>query len=719
VTIRFRGLFEPWEKLTGDRRAFKSGALSNRDTPLPLMIRSTSGGHEGAETIGMIEKIETGPGGRWYSGSFLDPAVIPAVKKAIYLAKKGLSRPSLDLDRSFTVEPRDWEDGKKAAYFTNGRVIGATLVPMPAFEDITFDIDDDEDGALVASIMTEFATTAAWDSLPIAPREMKFDADDAVKRIAAWAGIGTSKPDTERYASMFLWRGGNQTGTTLAQEDFRLPIGDIGQDGQAYLVYHAIYAAAALLSGGHGGLPNIPDSDKQHIMGVINQIYPKMAQHFNDPRMQSPFAGGDGGQQMSQPAEEFSVERVESAPEGLEVGGGAVDGEAARDGELPLGEIPNQQVTFATATAPSASDFANPNLKRATPLTVIGNRVFGHLGKWGECHLGIGDKCVMLPHSQTDYSLFKVGSVQLDDGNTVRVGKITVGTGHAHPRFGIVPSREHYDNSGWCAAVVNVGEDQFGVWVSGVLVDESKKAELLRSPLSGDWRRYNGNLELVAALAVNSPGFPVFAQEEGEEFSLVAAGVLPLIPEPVVLEVPSSFSSAMTYEEVRASIKAEMERSARFAQMQADRIAERQAERARRLAELASFAPMPAPAPTAQPAAQAPPAAQPPAGQAPAAGQVDLNVDPDADPSTPGIAEVDDPGRDTMLARMADSSYVIVNEETGAEEEPGQFLYKQATETSQKAAQPEQQPGQQQAQAQAQPQAAPQQQPQQAPPPQG
>lgn len=703
MTIRFRGLFEPWEKLTGDRRAFKSAALTNRQLPLPFMMRTTSGGHEGAETVGMITKIENGPGGRWYSGEFLDPAVVPAVKKAVYLAKKGMMRPSVDLDRSFTVEPRDWEDGKKAAYFTSGHVIGATGVPMPAFDEVTFEVEDDEDGALIASIMTEFATTAAWDALPIAPREYKFDADDAVKRIAAWAGIGSKQADTEKYASMFLWRGGNQTGDTLAQEDFRLPLGDIGQDGQAYLVYHAIYAAAALLSGGHGGLPNIPDSDKQQIMGVINQIYPKMAQHFNDPNMKSPFMEGR--------PQQMSMDSVEQQPEKL--------GTNVLEDDLAFNDQAIEEhvgATFATATAPSASDFANPGLKRATPLTVVGGKVFGHLGKWGECHLGIGDKCVMLPHSQTDYSLFKTGSIQLDDGSSIRVGKITVGTGHAHPKFGIVPSREHYDNSGWCAAVVNVGEDQFGVWVAGVLIDDSKKAELMRSPLSGDWRRYNGNLELVAALAVNSPGFPVFAQEEGEEFSLVAAGVLPLIPEPVELTIPTSFVTEFSYEEVRAQVLAEQERARRFAQLKADHDRREQARRAARLAE---FAPMPAPT-TQQPAAQPAPAGQPQQGQQqPAAGQdLDGDGDPDADPSTPGIAEVDDPGRDTMLARMADSSYVVINEETGEEEEPGQFLYKQATETQQKAAQPEQQQAQAQPQQAAQPQAAPQQ-TQQAPPPQG
>jgi hypothetical protein len=49
--------------------------------------------------------------------------------------------------------------------------------------------------------------------------------------------------------------------------------------------------------------------------------------------------------------------------------------------------------------------------------------------------------------------------------------------------------------------------------------------------LSGDWRRIGGNLELVAALAVNVPGFPVPRPRglvaSGSMQSLVAAGMLP------------------------------------------------------------------------------------------------------------------------------------------------------------------------------------------------
>lgn len=749
MTLRFRGLFEPHEVATGDRRMFKADALTNRNLPLPLMMRSSSGGHMGAEVVGKITKIEKVRGGRKYSGDFLDPKVIPAVRKAIYLARHKMVGPSVDLDRSFTVEPRPHSDGKPMAYFTSGNVIGVTLVPMPAFADVTFEVegDDGEDQALIASILVEeFAVSGSnWSALPVAPRDYTYDADNAVKRIAQWAGVGTPQADTSKYASMFLWRGGNQTGDSLAQEDFRLPIGDI-INGQPYLVFHAIYAAAALLSGAHGGLPNIPEGEKTALKGVINQIYPKMANAFGDETMHSPFTGDQQGgqQQMSQPVEEFAAKAEpygdveyadpgyrdnkkrypinderhvraawayinvasnasEYSPEQLKAIRGKIMAAAKRlgiqindtSGQMNLAAtVDPLQTEFAVKSVagvqyprPAAYMFANPNLKRPTKLMVDDDgHVFGHLGKWGECHVGIGDKCVLLPRSRTGYQLFKSGHVITHDGQTIEVGKISLGTGHAHPTYGIVPARDHYDNSGWCAAVVNVGEDQFGIWVSGALVDPSKADELRRSPLSGDWRRYNGHLELVAALAVNNPGFPVFHQQESEEFSLVAAGVVMDMPveetDPELEFVISNMGDvrqgppmdpSLLYglvdmdaieAEVRAKLEAEQARRNRLATIREMGDFAVQRERARRLHELlglqAAAPPVPSPGPAqSSSSAGTPPA---PASQKPGAAGQTGPVDPDADPSTPGIAEVDDPGRETMLARQNSGDFYIVQE---------------------------------------------------------
>jgi hypothetical protein len=81
---------------------------------------------------------------------------------------------------------------------------------------------------------------------------------------------------------------------------------------------------------------------------------------------------------------------------------------------------------------------------------------------------------------------------------------------------------------------VAVGEDAHGIWVAGALrpdVTADKVRALRASPLSGDWRRIGNNLELVAALAVNTPGFPIPRPSglvaSGHVQSLVASGMVP------------------------------------------------------------------------------------------------------------------------------------------------------------------------------------------------
>ena len=118
----------------------------------------------------------------------------------------------------------------------------------------------------------------------------------------------------------------------------------------------------------------------------------------------------------------------------------------------------------------------------------------------------------------------------------MNVGTITLDTGHADRSWGRAAAAAHYDDTGTAVADVVCGEDEFGIWVNGALrpdVDEVSARKLRGAALSGDWRNVNGNLELVALLAVNVPGFPIprvraelTASAAGLEVTaLVAAGV--------------------------------------------------------------------------------------------------------------------------------------------------------------------------------------------------
>lgn len=203
-------------------------------------------------------------------------------------------------------------------------------------------------------------------------------------------------------------------------------------------------------------------------------------------------------------------------------------------GHLSSEGISMSLLAAGVATRP-AEAFKDPQLSGPTPITIDPEtgRIFGHLAAWGVCHIGIQDVCTVAPHSSTQYAFFRTGSVHTDEG-VIPVGQITMGTGHASIKANAKGAVAHYDNTGSVVADVAAGEDAHGIWVAGLLrpdVDPEKAAQLAASALSGDWRRTAAGLELVAALAVNVPGFPIprtslhASADIGQE-SLVAAGVI-------------------------------------------------------------------------------------------------------------------------------------------------------------------------------------------------
>lgn len=188
----------------------------------------------------------------------------------------------------------------------------------------------------------------------------------------------------------------------------------------------------------------------------------------------------------------------------------------------------------AIPTAPPEAWFKDPNLTGPTALVVEDDgRVYGHLAAWGTCHIGQIGKCVEPPTSPSNYAYFRTGALQTAEGTSVAVGHLTMGTGHAGPRDSANAAAEHYDNTGTVFADVAAGEDAYGIWVAGSLRPgiTAEQVRVARSaPISGDWRTIRGSLELVGALAVNVPGFPVPRPQgllaSGEVKSLQASGVV-------------------------------------------------------------------------------------------------------------------------------------------------------------------------------------------------
>jgi hypothetical protein len=179
---------------------------------------------------------------------------------------------------------------------------------------------------------------------------------------------------------------------------------------------------------------------------------------------------------------------------------------------------------------PPASWFEDPELDGPTPLVVLDDgRLVFHLALWDTCHTGYTGQCVKAPHSAINYALFRTGAVKTAEGSLVATGPLTVDTSHAGLHDSRLAALRHYDHTGTAVADVAVGEDSFGIWCAGALrpdVTENQLRVLRASATSGDWRDWGGNLELIAILAVNTPGLPVTRQfvASGMPQALLAAG---------------------------------------------------------------------------------------------------------------------------------------------------------------------------------------------------
>lgn len=212
------------------------------------------------------------------------------------------------------------------------------------------------------------------------------------------------------------------------------------------------------------------------------------------------------------------------------------DAVAIDPGNSPGSEYDSFYASADPAPLPPASWFKAADLDRLTPLTVSDTgRVFGHIAAWGQCHVGLPG-CVTPPSSPSGYAYFHVAEQRTAEGHTVPVGTLTVGGGHADASLGFRAAAEHYEDVGAGVARVVAYEDEYGIAVAGWVLpgaSEEARAQFTSLPVSGDWRRVGGALEMIAVCSVNTPGFPVprarVAFSNGAQRALVGSfGITPV-----------------------------------------------------------------------------------------------------------------------------------------------------------------------------------------------
>lgn len=254
----------------------------------------------------------------------------------------------------------------------------------------------------------------------------------------------------------------------------------------------------------------------------------------------------------------------------------------------------------AANTEPDPACFDDPGLDRPTKITVRDDgTVYGHVACWNTAHISFPGRDIRPPRSETNYAMFHRHPVRCSDGSRIRTGCLVMGTGHADLSMSTSAASNHYDHTGHIVADVRAGEDEHGIWVAGALhpgVTPLQVTVLDRYSLSGDWR----GGELVSALVVNTPGFPipdtmaasgelplttpsvqVRTDEHGEPHALVAAGIVPVTDDTTTGQDDLAGEIRALREELAA------ERATREAE--AARVAAQEAEQAAR-ARIASLA---------------------------------------------------------------------------------------------------------------------------------
>lgn len=562
-------------KPTGDGRQFDEGALTHRDLPLPFRYVATdSGGHNNAVIVGHISKIGKEKDGFLPAeGEFYDDDSWPEdvrdnATAAMKFTQNKVIGPSVDLDQQeveHVPEPKAYSAWKKeqagklkaakAAYadktggdcgcsspvmaeeaydgprlkmIRSGRMASATLVHIPAFAELSghakltpIDSHDPNVDGTTASAKIEnerevFQTIADLGELfedenddafakkkKLDPEKVKGNLDDE----EFGSGIWLSDAEFEEFAKKRLPRPN--------KADQGLPGADDAEQSQG-----ATYAT--------------PDVTKTSVRKKLDDA------DFVDPKgRRFPIAScadvGDAVSSYGRANPKIPYGQFKSRLTAIAKRKGCED---ALPDDWKAGEKMAALMAAAAPSAPPKAWFDDPKLTGPTPLTIQDDgRVFGHVAVWDTCHVGIGDSCVQPPKSLTSYAYFHTGEVATAEGVRIPVGRLTYGGGHATPNLGFRAASEHYDRTSNTGAYVRAGEDEHGIWVSGALApeaDDDAVRQMRAAPLSGDWRRIGGNLEMVAALHVNTAGFPIprlltASADEQDLFSLVAAGALPRV----------------------------------------------------------------------------------------------------------------------------------------------------------------------------------------------
>lgn len=471
--VPIHGVMAPEEAETGDGRGFNAGSMTSRPGLLPFSWqKSAIGGHDGSVVTGGLTRLMRKDGLIHYEGMLMPSE--DAGEFAGLLAFFGRFGVSVDGDMGSLDSERTQATG--VTWFNAVRAAGLTAVAIPAFHEayVAFGPHPEmpTDATLTASMaetgdLVTFDRGPGWVTNPV-----------ETKRIHDY----WTKKGEEGYAKI---RWGTPGDFTRAKKLIGAKIAANSPEDMKYLnqiIAQWHFDALGYWPGDLGKPGNAPDTPENR-------------------RRAATHAGLDAEHEGLSEA----LGRVEN--EGLEVTAEADGWEAVLVSSVSGNRVKPPLDYFHYISA--GSD--------APPLTIMDpdenglRRVFGYAAKWGVCHIGFDNRCVEPPRTYSDdYPEFHLGTTNTAAGR-IPTGVLTYGVDHrdADTILRETPEQSYFDNINNAWASVRLGEDEIGVWFSGVVLPGVPEDHIVKieasGQVSGEWK-YGA---MRACLTVNVPGYPV------------------------------------------------------------------------------------------------------------------------------------------------------------------------------------------------------------------
>ena len=455
--IPIHGVIAPEETESGDGRAFSAGSMTSRPLPWPFRFqKSDIGGHSGAVTVGSVDRVMRKDGLIHWDGLMMATEDASELVELIefFGNRYGVS---VDGDRGALDEERT--DATGVTWVNAIRASGLTACAIPAFSE----------------------AFVALGPSPVMPTE---EGEETETLVASGNLIGTQT----------FRRGPGWVTNPKETSQIHRYWTQKGQPGYAKIGWGTrgdFTRAKALI--GEKIAKNSPEK-----MKYLNQI---IAQWHHDALGYWP---GD----LDMPGNKTSAE---AKAEKLEAGNDSIEMDTEGQGwETVL----VSSATGARVKPPIEYFHRHKNTSALTIDEPDENgliRTYGWAAQWGVCHVGMSGRCVEPPRTfSDDYPDFHLGRTKVE-GGIVPTGVLTYGVGHRDAKLILSESADqaYFDNVNNAWAAVRIGEDETGIWFSGVVLPGMDPDHLTKieasGQVSGEWL---GNA-LRACLTVNVPGFPV------------------------------------------------------------------------------------------------------------------------------------------------------------------------------------------------------------------